>query len=260
MMNRLSNKEMTMAEQKQLQLEILLEIDSFCKSHGIVYSLAYGTLLGAIRHKGYIPWDDDLDIMMTLPDMLKFIKEFNSENLICYSYLNDKTYENPYCNICSNKTYRKDGRKVYRGLGIDLYPLVAIPYEENDKELYFVTANKLNSIRHKYLTWAHRINKILPNFYIPGFSNAITRFSNYALYSIPFEYARNYYLVARPMNKKDQFNSNILQSIILASFEGHSFPITSDYNEVLTTIYGNYMELPPENKRVPHHGQTYYWK
>ena len=65
-------KEITLEERKQIQLRMLIEIDAFCRKHNIRYSLAYGTLIGAIRHKGFIPWDDDVDIMMPLPDMLRF--------------------------------------------------------------------------------------------------------------------------------------------------------------------------------------------
>lgn len=74
-------KEITLEERKQIQLRMLIEIDAFCRKHNIRYSLAYGTLIGAIRHKGFIPWDDDVDIMMPLPDMLRFKELFKSETM-----------------------------------------------------------------------------------------------------------------------------------------------------------------------------------
>ena len=66
----------TLDERKQIQLEMLIEIDKFCREHNIKYMLAYGTLIGAVRHKGYIPWDDDVDISMPLEDILRFKNEF----------------------------------------------------------------------------------------------------------------------------------------------------------------------------------------
>ena len=68
-----NKKPISIEERKVVQLEMLKEINSFCKANNIRYSLAFGTLLGAVRHKGFIPWDDDVDIMMPLPDMLRFL-------------------------------------------------------------------------------------------------------------------------------------------------------------------------------------------
>ena len=66
------NKKLTLTEIQKVSLEVLCKVDSCCREHGIRYSLAYGTLLGAVRHKGFIPWDDDIDIMMPRPDMNVF--------------------------------------------------------------------------------------------------------------------------------------------------------------------------------------------
>ena len=84
-------KEITIEESKKIQLMILDSIDLFCKSNNLRYSLAYGTLIGAVRHHGFIPWDDDIDIMMPRPDYDKFLKLFKQENLKVQYYGNDKT-------------------------------------------------------------------------------------------------------------------------------------------------------------------------
>ena len=73
-------KEMTTTDIQQVSLDILKDVHSFCQKEGIKYSLAYGTLIGAIRHKGFIPWDDDVDIMMTRPEYERFIRAYKSSN------------------------------------------------------------------------------------------------------------------------------------------------------------------------------------
>ena len=97
-------------ERKKLQVEILREIDEFCRNNNIRYCLAYGTMLGAVRHKGYIPWDDDIDIHMPYPDMVRFRDEFKSEK---YMYLDADNYKHftfistglTYCKFCRRTTY-----------------------------------------------------------------------------------------------------------------------------------------------------------
>ena len=75
----MADRLITLEQRKQIQLEMLSEIDTFCRTHGIRYMIAFGTLLGAVRHKGYIPWDDDVDISMPIDDMLRFKNEFKSD-------------------------------------------------------------------------------------------------------------------------------------------------------------------------------------
>lgn len=256
----MKNRELTIEEQKQLQLEILIEIDTFCKENNIVYSLAYGTLLGAVRHHGYIPWDDDLDIMMPLPDMIRFQSLFKSDKLKCHCIMNDNFYNNPYNNVCSKKTYRTIGKYKYRGLGIDLYPLVGIPQNKEEQEKYFETADKYNSYRKFVIKWNYRIKKLVPFISIPLYTFFIKKFTDFAQTSEKFESANCYYLLARPMNRKDVFSNNIFDEMTTLEFEGYNFPVISQYDSVLRKLYGNYMELPPVEQRIPHHGQEYYWE
>ena len=74
-------QEISFEEKKRIQLEMLDEIDAFCRANNIRYSIAFGTLLGAVRHKGFIPWDDDVDIMMPLPDLMRFKQMFKSNTI-----------------------------------------------------------------------------------------------------------------------------------------------------------------------------------
>ena len=118
----------TLEDRRQIQLEMLDEIDEFCRVHNLRYSLAFGTLLGAIRHKGYIPWDDDVDIIMPLHDMLQFKKEFKSKKLKYCDIDTEPDYEYSFSRICYLPTYSKKGLIVESyGISIDLYPVVGLP-------------------------------------------------------------------------------------------------------------------------------------
>lgn len=93
-------------EQKQIQLNILIKVDQFCRENNLRYSLGGGTLLGAVRHKGFIPWDDDIDIMMPRPDYDKFVRSFNGydEDLTCEAYELNKKHRYICGKVYNNKT------------------------------------------------------------------------------------------------------------------------------------------------------------
>ena len=101
-------QELNVEDRKQLYLEMMDEVDVFCRNNNIKYSLTCGTLIGAIRHNGFIPWDDDFDIAMPLPDMLRFKKEFHSENLRYVDIDIDSSYLFSFSRIESLKTYSKN--------------------------------------------------------------------------------------------------------------------------------------------------------
>lgn len=254
-------KELSFEEQKILQLDILKEVDFVCKKRSIKYSLAFGTLLGAIRHKGYIPWDDDLDIMMPYEDMVQLKKSLRSSNLSFCDVDTSKYYENPFGNICSNNTYRKIGNQKERGLGIDVYPLVKIPSKPEEMMLYFEEAEKLQS-RRAFLTKIRLF--MIRNFsFCPpiGFRKSVRKYRDF-LASYNSCDSSNYYIIAAPLDIRTKmiYDEDFFQDMINVDFEGLKFPAIAKYDKFLTMMYGNYMQLPPEEKRHPYHGQHYYWK
>ena len=126
-------KEIGLKELRDLQLDILQNVHDFCVAHGIHYSLAYGTLLGAIRHKGYIPWDDDIDIAMLRPDYEKFMREYKDEVYRFCECRLDKDIHIGFGKVEDTRTIIIEaGNTKNLGVTIDVFPIddLCDSYEE----------------------------------------------------------------------------------------------------------------------------------
>ncbi len=254
-------KEITLEERKKIQLEMLDEIHAFCIANDIRYSIAFGTLLGAIRHKGFIPWDDDVDIMMPLPDLLKFKKLFKSHNISYTDVDNNKKYEFPFSRVTHDKTYKKDGLISNNyGICIDVYIVIGIP---SNYTLFFEGLIPLFNIRIKANLFKSMIIKRIPITNVPFF-NKIQRLNRDYLFknSIPYHEADKFYIVAGPLYLKEKmiYDKDIFNNTIDIKFEDRVYKAIGDWDYFLKLRYGDYMQLPPEEQRHPYHGGNYYWK
>ena len=156
-------KELTLKELQEISLELLVDLHDFCVSNGIKYSIAYGTLIGALRHKGFIPWDDDVDVMMPRPDYERFCQSFQSNRFRLIYYGNDKTALAGFARIVDvDKTYYKTERpwtKQQSGAWIDIFPIDGV---EDDPEIYarrYHRLRKLCSFVYKFRRQNHHISK-----------------------------------------------------------------------------------------------------
>ncbi len=253
-------KILTAEEQKKLQFDILCEVDEFCRNNDYRYSLAFGTLLGAVRHNGFIPWDDDVDIIMPLPDMLLFKNNFRSSKLKYCDIDTERYYCNPFSNICHTDTYRKEGllSRRYYGLGLDLYPVVGFPSSLEEGNMFFKKLNELQAQRNRLIRLRRRVMKVCPLKTIPLFSKVIREYSDLMLYSYPYNQSKSFF-ISGPLSWDFVFDYDLFADLIEVNFEGHKFLATAKYDEWLSKRYGDYMSMPPIEQRVPHHGQTYYW-
>ena len=146
-------KLMTIEEAKQVELDILSNIASFCDTHNLRYCLAYGTLIGAVRHKGFIPWDDDIDIWMPRADYDQFIERYNTENADKrYTVISpyDKRSQHTFAKVIDETTVKMESTVDYinghLGVDVDIFPLDGVP--EDDQE-YIRWYNKLHNIYRK---------------------------------------------------------------------------------------------------------------
>lgn len=256
-------------------LEVLKYIDKVCRENKFSYFLMYGTLIGAIRDKGIIPWDDDIDVMMPRPDynkLIKYCKEHEEDMFPFRLFENSLVpdYPHPIARM-SDMRFQVvfDNEKDYGiGLFVDIYPLdgvgesmekakLLIRKSYNNASLCFLTSRKRfgvdNTISKFRLIvkvpayiWANRL----------GNRHYINKANKYCL-SHAYESSKYVAGVAQPWREKKDENKNIYEKEwfepIEIEFEGGCFYIPKGYDIILKMGYGNYMVPLPENQRHTHH-------
>ena len=269
-------QEMTIEELLKLQIEILSKIDFFCRSNEIPYTVFGGTAIGAIRHKGYIPWDDDIDIAMTRPNYERFIHSFNGkvENLKVFAPELDWNYYAPYANVCDMRTILNEGANGHNGMElgvkVDVFPIDGVSSDideyHTEKELFAELWGKMYVKRLKLsLMWKR--NKKLALFY---FIRKICLLKeNYAflqrqvrtlITNHPYDEATFVDLRCYPWPKDSRIMKEVFNEHEDVPFENIIVSIIKRYDEYLTRSYGDYMSFPPEEKRTPHHHFNAFWK
>lgn len=266
-------KPLELKEIQRISLEVLKKITSICETQNFRYTLAYGTLIGAIRHKGFIPWDDDIDIQMPRPDYEKFIKymvEHPIENLKVFNHKYVKNYPLGISRIADMryKVEEKILEDCDMGIFVDVYPIdgLANTYD-GAKEAYSLTdkprANLLRMIYKK--DNKIRFSQIFSdfNFFASGIKLEILGLSRVqmqlekAAMSIPFE-SSGYVGIPNWNWIRLVYKREWYEDYIRVPFEDSEFFISKNYDGVLRAEYGDYMQLPPVEKRVFRHDYVAY--
>lgn len=259
-------REILLDERRRIQLDMLEEFQEFCEKKGIRYSLAYGTLIGAIRHKGYIPWDDDVDIMMPLPDMQRLKNEFISDNIKYCDIDTEKHYDFPFSRLAFKKTYGKIGVAFKRyGVNIDVYPIFNVADTIEERNKYFEKGRLLLNKRLKFIKWRGLAMSYLPISTIPGFDKSVREYRDYMIQNSYLYGSTNHFFVfGGYLDIKERelctYDFDLFDGLTKVDFEGLKLNSIERYHEYLTSYYGDYMQLPPEEERVPYHGGKYYWR
>lgn len=256
-------------EVKKVQVEILLEFDRICKENNIHYNLYYGTLLGAVRHKGFIPWDDDIDVAMTRENYNKFLEVYSQqidEKYFVQNYESDPNFFRTFTRVRKNKTIYKQRHykdlDIHHGIFIDVFPFDGVDQNKNKETLrykYLYFLRRLNIIKHfgvdKNASRVKKaaqnlINQVIPNLKFNQYlTKVMTRKNNMNTgYINDINDVSEYNSFEKYLIKKEDFLDSILMD-----FEGHQFPIPSKYDKYLKRAYGDYMKLPPKEERKPHH-------
>lgn len=257
---------------KRIPLEILIEFSEFCETNNLCYSLAYGTLLGSVRHKGYIPWDDDIDVFMPRNDYDRFRKIYNSNKYVLKDLMTDNHYPVGVAKLCDTKTiyyYKKTAKRDF-GLFIDIFVLDDIPSDNNVRRKWLKDIRRLLDYNRKrntcfIHTWMNSKGvkkkvKLIISKMLPISSSHIHRRIDLLLSKY-----RNCGsgLVGSPVDirRGDTFlyPKHYFQKYIEKEFEGRMFKVSASYEDILKIIYGDYMTLPPISEQVPKHDLIAYY-
>ena len=262
-------KKIELDEQKQILLKMLLFIDDFCTENGLRYSLGGGTLLGAIRHSGFIPWDDDVDIMMPRQDYEKFIASFNSSSQVlkCEDHSNVSDYSYPFAKIYHMGTIlRECDSKEESHIFIDLFPIDAYPNRYWLRKVYIIAVTLLKALLYmKKVTWLRKGKLSLKRFMAKGISTFVPK----AMLQFLIDKLAKFYLNSQTewsgallgrYSFKECYPNDVFESYIRVPFEKHELSVIEKYDSYLRQHYGNYLELPPISERRPMHVSYCYYK
>lgn len=259
-------------ELKKIQMDILEVVDKFCLDNNIHYSLACGSLLGAIRHKGYIPWDDDIDIYIPRKEYERFVRIFPKEldHISLISMERDSQWNRAYAQAFDNRTVMNEYAKtpVKVGVYIDVYPVDSVP--NSDKE--WLRYNKVRRLliriyELKYIPF--RRKRVLRKSVILLLGKILLLpISSRILAIIINRYAQIYngkgcsrsFECVQGMLQKRPFKSSLMTDLSRVPFEDRHFMVMTDFDAYLSNGYGNYMQLPPKEKQKSHHQFEAYWK
>lgn len=266
------NKELTLEEIQQGSFQVLLKIKEICQQQNINYWLMYGTLIGAVRHKGFIPWDDDIDVAMLREDYDRFIEycvnhkdEIKPLELMHYR-TNDK-YIYPIARLSDSRYHikYKNAKDYGLGLFVDIYPMDYVDNEDT-----------------KWLKKLKRNIRLISNCGTNGFVPSRNIFKS--ILKFPYFIITRFININKCLKKHDElskkyvddrksvvgcvcwepqlklYKKSSFSKILSIEFNGQMFNAPVEYDRVLSVDYGDYMTLPSESERIAHHFYSAYKK
>lgn len=256
-------REIPIRELQLMKLEVLKLIDEICKKEGITYFLAYGTLIGAIREKGFVPWDQDIDLIMIRDQYERFNeiapKYLDTDKYFLQNYDTEKEMVPPITRVCIKGTYRASSALEHlnyeKGSFVDIFPL--------DYSLDTESAAQYKSCREKFARLLFMKAKPQSGSFVKNTVKNVLRLAmavvpasvrkkslvsemkRYSSGNVLVDFAGEYGVL------RESFDPSWYSEAVYMDFEDGQYPCPVGYDAILSRIYGNYMQRPPEDKRKP---------
>lgn len=254
-----------MTEEQGHMFRVLQIFKAICEQQGLAYYLVGGTLIGAARHQGFIPWDDDIDVAMPWKDFLR-IQELGAllpDGIEFHSERTDPKYPVIFIRLCDTTCPLKTkNEEKPKGAYIDIFPLMPSKPLNRKTKFFFSVINVINYVIQVKLKW-------LP--FIP-YKQPVARLGFFVLRKFPCKWlkALRKWLIGRLYDPdgtsticsvggaykadKEFYPAQWFEAVSTVTFEGDTFAAPVGWDAYLSRNYGNYMELPPEEERIPRHG------
>ena len=250
------------------ELDSLNHFDNFCRKHGLTYYLCGGCLIGSIRTKSFVPWDDDIDVLMPRPDYEQFLrlyKEHNkSERFVLLDADKDNTYGNIFAVVADTdhtliKEYQKD-MDMPHGIPLDIFPIDGLAPNKAGRYVQYMWTMIYSLFRSGIvpknqgglLSFGSRL--LLGIFRGKNIRYKIWKFAEKRMSRYNFETSENVAeLCAGFYFMKKIYPRSIYDGVVEVEFEGRKYLAMKNYDEYLKIPFGDYMKLPPEEKRIAHH-------
>ena len=244
-------------EMKELELQLLKHFKDTCDKLGLRYSLCGGTLLGAVRHKGYIPWDDDIDVLMPVPDYMKLLEQFEEDD--CYKLLSLDNCQTSYMftRMIDKRTVLEEVHYPLQSktaINIDIFPISGFPSGEEHEVVAFT--EEVLSLRNAWddywFSYGMKDNEEEYERLKCKVKDVMTRYdfdnSQVVGYIVTGK-------LTRELLSRDNFNEYIQME-----FEGEQYKVFKGYSVYLSNMYGDYMKMPPKEQQESHHDFNAWWE
>lgn len=250
---------------QMIELKMLLYFDAFCKEYNLRYYMAGGTLIGAVRHKGFIPWDEDIDVHMPRPDYEKlpelWAKYADTEHYTLCITDKYKNYRHHVYSICDNHTTMIEKRTIHddiaQGIRMDILPFDGVPDNRLKAAIQFVWAMLFNVYNVQRLPENQGgaimrlgVRILLGAIRSPGVRYAVFMYAKKQMSRYDFETSPWVKELSAPLRSmKFRYPRKHFDEPLMLEFEGHMLPAQHYYKQYLEQVYPGYMQLPPEDQR-----------